>query len=127
MNETIRLKIRAKNTMYNKYIQNERSESHFLLLETLKTEPNELTNAIKDLYYQNLSKRLNNRLLEAKSHWSILKIFYNEKKIPLILPLMVNDKFVTDIKMKTCIFYNFFAEQCTPLKNDSILPVIKYF
>ena len=80
MNETIRLKIRAKNNMYNKYIQNERSESHFLLLETLKTELNELTNATKDLYYQNLSKRLNNPLLEAKSHWSILKIFYDEKK-----------------------------------------------
>ena len=80
MNETIRLKIRAKNNMYNKYIQNERSESHFLLLETLKTELNELTNATKDLYYQNLSKRLNNPLLEAKNHWSILKIFYDEKK-----------------------------------------------
>ena len=35
---------------------------------------------------------------------------------------MVNDKFVTDMKTKGEIFNKFFAEQCTPLKNDSKLP-----
>ena len=40
---------------------------------------------------------------------------------------MVNDKFVTDIKAKACIFNKFFAEQCTPLKNDSVLPVNQIF
>ena len=40
---------------------------------------------------------------------------------------MVNDKFVTDIKTKACIFNNFFAEQCTPLKNDSIFAVNQIF
>ena len=40
---------------------------------------------------------------------------------------MVNDKFVTDIKTKACIFNQFFAEQCTPLENDSVLPVNQIF
>ena len=40
---------------------------------------------------------------------------------------MVNDNFVTAIKMKACIFNKFFAEQRTPLKNDSILPVNQKF
>ena len=35
---------------------------------------------------------------------------------------MVYDKFVNDTKTKADIFNNFFAEQCTPLKNDSKLP-----
>ena len=35
---------------------------------------------------------------------------------------MVYDKFVNDTKTKVDIFNNFFAEQCTPLKNDSKLP-----
>ena len=48
-------------------------------------------------------------------------------KIPLIPPLLVNDKFVTDIKMKACIFNKYFAEQCKPLKNDSVLPVNQIF
>ena len=40
---------------------------------------------------------------------------------------MVYDNFVTAIKMKACIFNKFFAEQRTPLKNDSILPVNQIF
>ena len=40
---------------------------------------------------------------------------------------MVDDKFPTDIKTKTCIFNKFFAEQYTPLKNDSVLPVNQIF
>ena len=35
---------------------------------------------------------------------------------------MVDDEFVTDMKTKADIFNKFFAEQCTPLKNDSKLP-----
>ena len=35
---------------------------------------------------------------------------------------MVYDKFVNDTKTKADIFNNFFAEQYTPLKNDSKLP-----
>ena len=40
---------------------------------------------------------------------------------------MVDDKFVPDIKTKACIFNKFFAEQCTPLENDSVLPVNQIF
>ena len=42
MNETVKLKIKTKNNMYNKHIQIGRSESDFLLLETLISELNEL-------------------------------------------------------------------------------------
>ena len=61
-------------------------------------------------------------MLQTKAYWSILKTFYNDKKIPLIPPLLVDDKFVNDTKTGADIFNNFFAEQCTLLKNDSKLP-----
>ena len=93
----------------------------------LITELNELINTTKALYYQNLSKKLDNPLSQVKPCRSNLKTFYNEKKIPLISSLLVNDKFVTDIKTKVCIFNKFFAEQYTPLKNESIVPVNKIF
>ena len=127
MNETIKLKIKAKDNMYNKYLQNGRFESDFVLLETLITELNKLIATTKALYYENLGKKLNNPLLQTKTYWSILKTFYNGKKIPLIPPLLVNDKFVTDIKTKVDIFNKFFAEQCTPLKNDSKIPINQIF
>ena len=65
--------------------------------------------------------------MQAKTYWSILETFYNDKKIPLIPPLLANDKFVTDIKTKADIFNKFFAEQCTPLKNDSKIPINQIF
>ena len=69
MNETINLKIKAKNNMYNKYTQSRRFESDFLFLEILITELNELIDTTKALYYENLRKKLNNPLLLAKTYW----------------------------------------------------------
>ena len=76
--------------MYNKYIQNGIFESDLLPLETLIiSELNKLINTTKDLYYQNLSKKLNNPLLQAKAYWSIMKTFYNKKNNQLVPPFLV--------------------------------------
>ena len=72
-------------------------------------------------------KKLNNLLLQAKTYWSIFKTFYNKKNIPLIPPLLIDNMFVTDIQTKANIFNKFFTEQCTPLKNSSILPKNQMF
>ena len=45
------------------------------------------------------------------------------QKIPLIPPILVDDKHVTDIKTKANIFNEYFAEQCTLLKSNSVLPI----
>ena len=127
MNETIKSKIKTRNKLYKQYIENGRFESDFMMIETLTTEINDLITSTKDLYYNNLAKRLNNPLLQAKTYWSILKTFYNDKKIPIIPPLLIGDKFVTDIQTKANIFNKFFADQCTPLKNGSVLPKSQIF
>ena len=99
MNEIIKSKIKRKNLLFKQYIQNGRFESDFVFIENLITEINELICSTKNLYYENLAKKLNNPLLQAKTYWSILKSFYNEKKTPIIPPLLVDNKFVTDIQM----------------------------
>ena len=43
-------------------------------------------------------------MLQVKTNWSVLKTFYNDKKIPLIPPLLIDNKFVTDIRTKANIF-----------------------
>ena len=40
---------------------------------------------------------------------------------------MINDKFVTDIQPKENTFSKIFADQCTPLKNDIVLPANHMF
>ena len=87
MNETIKSKMKATNILYKKYIQNGRFKIDFNFLENLVTELNESISSTKALYYENLGKKLNNPLLQAKIYWSILKTFYNDKEIPLIPPL----------------------------------------
>ena len=127
MNETTKSKIKVKNALYKKYIQNGRFECDFVYLENLIIELNELISSTKALGYGNLAKKLNNPLLQAKTYWSILKTFSNEKKIPLIANLLVDDKHVTDIKTKANIFNEYFAEQCTLLKSNSVLPINQTF
>ena len=122
MNETIKSKIKAKNALYKKYIQNGRFESDFVYLQNLIIELNELISSTKTLYYENLAEKLNNPLLQPKTYWSVLKTFYDDKKIPLIPPLLVDDKHVTDTETKVNIFNEYFAQQCTLLKNNSVLP-----
>ena len=68
MNENIKSKIKTKNLLFKQYIQNGRFESDFVFLENLITEINELTSSTKNLYYENLAKKLNNLLLQAKTY-----------------------------------------------------------
>ena len=42
--------------------------------------------------------------------------------MPLIPPLLVNNKIVSDFTKEANIFHDFFALQCTPLNNSSVLP-----
>ena len=114
MNENIKTKIKEKNAFYQKYMENGRLESDFILPEKLITELNDLIFSTKTLYYENLAKKLDNLLLQTKTYWSILKTFYNNKKIP---PLLEDDKFVTDMRTKADIFNKFFAEQCKATVN----------
>ena len=57
MNKTIKSKIKGKNALYKKYVQNGRFESDFVFLENLIIELNELTSSTKYLYYENLVKK----------------------------------------------------------------------
>ena len=66
-----------------------------------------------------LSTKLANPSTSSKSYWSILKTFVNGKKIPIIPPLLVNDKFVTNFFEKANLFNEFFSKQCQPLPKSN--------
>ena len=121
MNEIIKSKMERNNKLYQQYIQNGRLESDLVFIESLIAEFNGLISSTKNLYYENLAKKLNNPLLQAKTYWSILKSFYNDRSVPLFPPLLIDDKFVTDIQTKTNILNKFFADQCQRLNNASDL------
>ena len=45
-------------------------------------------------------EKLQNTQRGSKAYWPLLKIFSNNKKIPVIPPLYHNNEFVTDFKKK---------------------------
>ena len=45
-------------------------------------------------------------------------------RAPKIPPLLVNNLFVLNCKEKAKYFNDFFSQQCTPVVNSSVLPVL---
>ena len=69
-------------------------------------------------------KYLTNKLNEPKTTpTTYLKIFVNGSKIPLIPPPLIDNKLVTNFLEKVNLFNNFFTKQCTPISNNSTVPV----
>ena len=58
----------------------------------------------------------------TKTYWSILNIFYNDKKVAIIAELLINDKLISEFEVKANPFNNFFAFQCTPLDISCKIP-----
>ena len=107
--------------MNKNYKRNGKKTEGYELLVKAVSEVSQLIEKSKDEYYYRLGKRLNDPSTSAKYYWTILKTFYNKRKIPLIPPLLVNNSFVTDFKAKANLFNDFFCKQCTPVANDSTL------
>ena len=60
--------------------------------------------------------------LNSKCYWPLLKIFLNNKKIPLIQPLYYSNHFTSDFKHKAELFNDFFSSSCLVINNNSKLP-----
>ena len=69
-----------------------------------------------------MSYKLKDPLAAPKTYWSILNRSLNNRKIPAIPLLLVNEDVVTILSAKADLFNKFFADQCTPLNNLNKLP-----
>ena len=58
----------------------------------------------------------------SKVYWTLLKIFLNNKKIPVIPPRFSENGFITNSKKKAELFSFFFSKQCSLTANNSSLP-----
>ena len=114
MNETIKQRIELKKSLHK--------SNNFIEIQKLSTEISDMILKRKEKYHH-LSLKLNSPNSSAKTYWSIPNSFYNDTKVPLIPPLLVNNKIVSDFANKANLFNNFFAAQCTPLTNSSVLPL----
>ena len=109
----------------NVYQENHRKRNHsadFIFLENVISEASDVIFNRKNVYYNQLAQKLNGPKTSLKTYWSILKTFYNGKKVPLIPPLFIINKLKPDFKLKANFFNKFFADKYTPIQNNSATP-----
>ena len=73
-----------------------------------------------------MSAKLDNPNPALKTFWAIISRFLNKGKMPAMLPILVDGKLVSDLKIKSEQLNSHFAAQCTPVKN-AITLTFKFF
>ena len=116
--------IMAKKIACKSFNANKKNYDAYLKLQTISTKLSEIISKRKEDYYCALSDKLNDPHTSAKSYCSVLKTHYNGKKIPLITAILISNKLVSNFKEKANHFNDFFASQCTPVPNNSTLPLL---
>ena len=89
----------------------------YITLQNVIAEVSELVCKSKDDYHKQFGSKLTDPKTSSKTYWSILKKFYNGKKVPLIPPLVINNKLEPDFKKKADHINNFFFLKMRTLKK----------
>ena len=103
----IKYKIHCKKSLYLKYLKHSNRNCDYIELHKSIEEFSEDISKTKEQYYDNLAKKLNKTKRSPKTYWTIMKTFYNGKKIPLIPPLLINDKLEFDFGKRQIISMSF--------------------
>ena len=119
MTSNLRDKINWKNSIYKDYLKNGKINYHYIKLQHVISEVSVAISKRKDEYHRQIAQKLSDPSASSKTYWSILKIFYNGKKVPITPPLLINNKLDAYFKIKANYFNSFLASKCTPLINNS--------
>ena len=96
MNDDIKSKIKLKHKSYHRYLRHKRNNEDFAKLEHLRNGIDNLISKSKKEYHHDINRKLNDPLTSSKTYRSIMKTFFNGKKLPVIPPLLFNRVFVID-------------------------------
>ena len=108
INAEIKCKIKSKNKTFQQYLKNGRKITDFEIADKEAAKLSEMTQNWKEKYFYDLSLKLNNPQTSPRMYWSIIKSCYNGRKIPIIPPLSVNGKIITNFKEKANLFKQIF-------------------
>ena len=122
LNREIKSMLKKQNRIYKKYKNNGFRELDKVPLDLYRKECAEAIEISKKNYLLKLGGKLADNNTGQKSYWKIVNNLLNKCKIPRIPPLLIADRFVTNCQEKATFFNNFFAAQCQPFQNASVLP-----
>ena len=96
-------------------------------LDAFRIECQQTVEMAKMSYLANLGDKLNSANTSPKSYWKIINRVMNKCRAPKIPPLLANNLFILNCKEKAKHFNDFFSQQCKPIVNSSVLPVLYFF
>ena len=112
------------NDVLKKHLKNNRNHYHTYKYKGLQWKLENLIESSKQSFYKRISGKLSSSSTSSKCYWSLLKRMLNGKKIPVILPLLHNNSFISNFKEKSKLFNEHFSEQCSLLQNKSAIPLV---
>ena len=112
INEQTKTLIHRKNSLYQRQIK--LGSIDYTPLNALALDISNAVSSSKFKYHERLANKLNDLKTATKTYWVILKTFVNGSKTPLIPPLLVDNKLVTDFLDKANLFNNFLLNYALP-------------
>ena len=108
MTDLVKSKIDWQNSIYKTFQNSSKNLAKYNTLQQAITEGSDLIYEEKNDYCNVVAKKLSDPTTSSKTYWSILKTFYNTKKVPIIPPILIENKLETDFLKKANYFNNKF-------------------
>ena len=114
-----------KNRIFNNYKRHGYKADDKVRLDAFRIECPQAVEAAKLSYLTNLGNKVNNPSTSEKSYWKIINRVMNKCRAPEIPPLLVINLFILYCKEKAQYFNEYFSQQCKPVINNSVLPILR--
>ena len=96
-------------------------------VDNFRIECFNIINIAKQHYLSNLGNQLNDTETGPKAYWKVLNKLLNKSNIPIIPPILHNNRLITSFAEKSNLFNKYFVNQSKILINDSALPPFNLF
>ena len=122
MTDSITNKLKARAKLIKKYFKGGKKDSDLVQITAISNECTKIILEAKEECISQLIEKLIDLSTEPKTCWKVINRFVNNKQTPVIPPLLVNNKIISNFSKKAYLFNKLFASQCTPMENNSSLP-----
>ena len=123
MTPDVKRMILEKAKIYRHYVKNARNAIDHQRLRDITSRCKRAVNIAKENYLTKLGNILNEPNISPKKYWSTLNRLIHKRKITRIPQIRnTNNIVVTEVSHKADVFNTFFANQCSLMENDSVLP-----
>ena len=114
--------IKKNHRVYSKWKRDGKPDTGKAVLKTVNEETDRKIETAKSNYYKDLEIKLSNSKND-NIFWSVVnRLVGRNKKMTNIPPLLEHGNFVTSFQEKADLFNKYFANQCIPIENGSVLP-----